>query len=107
MPKKNKIATEAIERPVKPQNTNLVSTTKEPQNLVRMAYTAYEGNVKHEPYNVRLKSGVYFKTVNLVKDIKGVWPDAVISDIKDNNVYTIYNENNDVLDYIVEIIKKS
>lgn len=105
MTEKKKPTKKAVEAVVSEETVNMVDNTTEALNLVREAYTAFENGITHLPYTVRLKSGVYFKTVNLVKDIKTVWADATISDKAVDNTYAI-TSGEEVIDYIVEIIQK-
>lgn len=105
MTEKKKSTKKAVEAVVSEETPTMVDNTTEEFKLVREAYNAYMGDIKHEAYTVRLESGVYFKTVNLIKDLQTVWADAEIIEEAIDNKYPILSET-EIVDYIVEITKK-
>ena len=78
-------------------------STEETTNKITVAYDAYNNDTRHEALTIRLKSGLYFKTVRLYNDLQSVYgTDIVVNSKKSKNGYSI-SVNKKVVDYITEI----
>lgn len=101
MTKNNKSTKKGVEASVSEETPIVVVDTKETQKSVKTAPAAFESNVEHEALTVKLKSGLYFKTKNLLKDLSTVWTNVKIGE-ETAEGYQILSDD-EVVDYITSI----